>query len=299
MKSINKFTLGLLFSISLWGCQESETYDASGSFEAEETIISSQAGGVLKEFKIEEGDQLDQGQWIGYVDSVQLYLKKLQLESQVVALNGRKPNISLQLAALQEELKAAEKDEKRITGLVKAQAATAKQLDDIKAKVEVIRAQIDAQKSNLDITTTGITNDASPLEIQIAQIEDQIEKSKIINPVQGTVLVKYAEENEMTAVGKPLYKIANLQTIILRVYISGDQLSQVKIGQEVTVHTDNGEGGFDQAKGKVTWINDKAEFTPKTIQTKEERANMVYAMKIEVPNDGKYKIGMYGEVSFD
>lgn len=287
------------FAILALSCTEEKTFDASGAFEADETIISSEASGVIKEFNIEEGQEIKAGEQIGYVDSVQLYLKKRQLEAQIVALTGRKPNISLQLAALEEQLKTAEREQTRVSNLVKADAATPKQLDDAVAQVDVIKAQIKAQKSTLDISNEGISNDATPLEIQIAQLNDQLEKSKIVNPITGTVLTKYAEQNEMTSQGKPLYKIADLSNIILRVYISGNQLSQVKLGQKVTVHTDNSEGGLDETAGTITWINDKAEFTPKTIQTKDERANMVYAIKVSVPNDGKFKLGMYGEINFE
>ncbi|MEP0713302.1 HlyD family efflux transporter periplasmic adaptor subunit [Algoriphagus sp.] len=298
MKSINSLLFAITLGAALLGCTEEQTFDASGSFEADETIISSQTAGTIKEFGIEEGQVLQPGQFIGYVDSIQIFLQKRQLEAQIKALTGRKPNISLQLAALNEQLKTAEREQARLSNLVKADAATPKQLDDASAQVEVIKAQIQAQKSTLNLSTQGISNDATPMEVQIAQLNDQLEKSKIINPVAGTVLVKYAEENEMTAPGKPLYKIADLSTLILRVYISGNQLSQVKIGQQVTVHTDNGTGGFDQTVGSISWINDKAEFTPKTIQTKDERANMVYAVKVNVPNDGRFKIGMYGEINF-
>jgi len=297
MKSLNSLFLGLAFSSFLIGCTEEESFDASGSFEADETIISSQTAGTIKEFTIEEGQVLEAGQVVGYVDSVQLYLQKRQVEAQITALTGRKPNISLQLAALNEQLKTAEREQGRVSNLVKADAATPKQLDDATAQVDVVKAQIQAQKSTLNISSQGISNDATPMEVQIAQLNDQLEKSIIINPLAGTVLTKYAEQSEMTAPGKPLYKIADLTTIILRVYISGNQLSQVKLGQKVTVHTDNAEGGFDQTEGTVSWINDKAEFTPKTIQTKDERANMVYAIKVDVPNDGKFKIGMYGEIN--
>jgi HlyD family secretion protein len=298
MKTIQKIIFALLFLPLVIGCTEEKTFDASGSFEADETIISAEALGVLKQFDLEEGQILSANQFIGYVDSVQLFLKKRQLEAQITALTGRKPNIPTQLAALEVQLKTANLEANRINNLVKANAATTKQLDDAMAQVAMIEAQLVAQKSNLDISTRGISNDATPMEVQIAQLNDQLEKSKIINPLEGTVLVKYAEQSEMTAPGKPLYKIADLSNIILRVYISGNQLSQVKLGQKVTVHTDNGAGGFDQTEGTISWINDKAEFTPKTIQTKDERANMVYAIKVEVPNEGKFKIGMYGEINF-
>lgn len=274
------------------------SFEASGSFEAEETIISAQATGNINEFKIEEGQALKAGEEVGYIDTVQLYLKKKQVEAQVNALLKKKPNIGLQLAAFQSQLATAEKEKVRITNLVKGNAATQKQLDDINANIEVIKKQIDAQKSSLDITSEGISSDAHPLMVQVEQINDQLTKAKIINPINGTVLAKYAVQNEMAVSGKALYKIADLSTLILRAYISGNQLPQVKLNQNVKVYTDDGKGGFKKTEGKIIWINDKAEFTPKTIQTKDERANMVYAIKVKVENDGTYKIGMYGELKF-
>lgn len=274
------------------------SFDASGSFEAEETIISSEATGTIKRFEIEEGQTLETGQNIGYIDSLQLYLKKKQLEAQVIAILGKKPNISVQLSALQSQLKTAEKEKTRVANLVKGDAATPKQLDDINAQIEVLKKQIEAQQSSLSISSDGLGKDVVPLQVQIEQLNDQLAKCNIINPTNGTVLAKYAETNEMTATGKPLYKIADLTNIILRAYITGNQLTQVKLNQKVKVHTDDGKGGYKETEGTIIWINDKAEFTPKTIQTKEERANMVYAIKVKVKNDGAYKVGMYGEISF-
>ena len=288
-------------SLSLMvSCNKSQnTFDASGSFEAEETIISAEAQGALKAFEVQEGQTLQAGQNIGYIDSVQLYLKKKQLEAQVTALLGKKPNVPLQLSVLQEQLRTAEKEKIRITNLLKGDAATPKQLDDINAQIDVLKKQIEAQKSSLNISSEGISKDVIPLQIQIEQLEDQLSKCNIVNPVNGTVLTKYAEVSEITAIGKPLYKIADLSNIILRAYITGNQLPQVKLSQKVTVLTDNGKGGYDEIEGIITWISDKAEFTPKTIQTKDERANMVYAIKVKVKNDGLYKIGMYGEILFN
>jgi HlyD family secretion protein len=299
MNSLKTAFLGLLASLAMMSCSDdTDGFDASGTFEAEEVIISSEANGVLKQFKIDEGQTLASGEFVGYIDTVQLHLKRKQLEAQYRALLGKKPNINIQLAALESQLSTAIKERQRIKNLVEGDAATQKQLDDIDATIEVIQSQIRAQKSSLEITRDGISNDADPIFIQIEQIEDQLEKSKIINPIAGTVLAKYARENEMTATGKALYKIADLSDMILRVYISGNQFSQVKLNQKVRVLTDDGSGGLKETEGTISWINDKAEFTPKTIQTKDERANMVYAVKVNVVNDGFYKIGMYGEVKF-
>lgn len=298
MKRILKIAAFSSFILFAGACNNENTFDASGSFEAVEVIISAEANGVLEAFNIEEGQVLQSGFLIGYIDSTQLFLKKKQLESQIVALLAKKPNIPVQLSALQEQLKTAEIEKQRITNLLKSDAATTKQLDDVNAQIEIIKKQIDAQKSTLVITSEGINKDILPLQVQVEQLNDQLQKCKIINPINGTVLTKYAEQNEMAVTGKALYKIADLSTIILRVYISSNQLAQVKLNQKVKVQTDDGSGGLKEDEGTITWISDKAEFTPKTIQTKEERANMVYAVKIKMPNNGDYKIGMYGEVSF-
>lgn len=298
----NNWKIILWGSVLLLGTSCNKTpndVDASGTFEAEEIIISAQAQGVLKLFEIEEGQELTIGQQIGYIDSLQLYLKKKQLESQIVALIGKKPNISVQLASLQEQMDAAKTEKKRIEKLISGDAATPKQLDDIDAEIKVLRNKIEAQKSTLTISSSGIDKETVPIQIQIEQIEDQLQKSKIINPINGTVLTKYAYAYELAAPGKPLYKLADLSTLTLRAYITGNQLPDVTLNQEVKVLTDNGKGGFDETFGRISWISSKAEFTPKTIQTKQERADKVYAIKIKVPNpDGHYKIGMYGEVKW-
>lgn len=286
--------------IILSACNRNQhTFDASGSFEAEETLISAEAQGILKVFDVQEGQTLQAGQHIGYIDSIQLHLRKKQLEAQIVAIVGKKPDIPVQLSALQEQLKTAEREKTRIANLVEGDGATPKQLDDITAQVEVLKKQIEAQKSSLSISSESISNEIIPLQVQIEQLTDQLDKCHIVNPVSGTVLTKYAEANEMASVGKPLYKIADLSNIILRAYITGNQLPQVRLNQEVKVLTDNGNGGYKEATGTITWISDKAEFTPKTIQTKDERANKVYAVKVRVKNDGSYKIGMYGEICFN
>lgn len=290
----------LIGVILLSSCQNKEPeFDATGTFEAVETIISAEASGTLKEFDLQEGQQLAAGQHIGYIDSVQLYLKKKQLETQAKAVLGKKPSVNTQLAALQSQLNTAQRERSRIQNLLKDDAIPAKQLDDINAQIDLISKQIAAQRSTLDLSVSSIDKDVQPIEVQMLQIEDQLQKSKIINPIAGTVLTKYAEANEMASVGKPLYKIADLSNLILRVYISGDQLPLIKLNQQVKVFTDDGNGGLKETQGTITWINDKAEFTPKTIQTKNERANQVYAVKILVKNDGSYKIGMYGEIKLN
>jgi len=289
----------LIVIVAMASCSNNKNkFDASGAFEAEETIFSSEASGVLKQFNVSEGQALQAGQVIGYIDSTQLVLKKRQLEAQIKSVLAQRPDIATQLASLQEQLKAAEVDQQRINNLVKQDALPRKQLDDINSKVDVLKRQIDAQQSQLKITSGSITEQANPLQVQIQQVNDQLTKCTLINPINGTVLTKYAEPNEVVAPGKPLYKIADVSTLLLRAYITGGQLSQVKLNQNVKVLIDDGPEKYRELQGSIEWISSQAEFTPKTIQTKDERANLVYATKIRVKNDGSLKIGMYGEVKF-
>ncbi|CAH0273968.1 Macrolide export protein MacA [Pedobacter sp. Bi27] len=289
--------LAVLTLTSLFSCSKSEDrYDASGTFEAVETIVSAQASGIIKELNLEEGQVLKAGQTIGYIDSIQLYLKKQQLLAQVKATLSSKPDIHAQTAALQEQLYQALREQKRTASLLKSDAATQKQLDDANTQVGVIRKQITALQSSLGITSASLNDQTVPLSVQIQQIDDQLSKSKIVNQVNGTVLTKYAEVNEGTDVGKPIYKIAALNTITLRAYITGNQLIHIKVGQQVKVLVDDTKDSYKTYPGIIEWVSNKAEFTPKTIQTKDERANLVYAIKIRVKNDGYLKIGMYGEV---
>ncbi|MGN6533655.1 MAG: HlyD family secretion protein [Ginsengibacter sp.] len=315
--SILIFVLAIAFCplcILFSSCRDDKNnYDASGKFEATETIISAEANGVIEAFNVHEGQRLDSGMLIGYIDTTQLYLKKKQLEAQAKAMGYKLPDISAQTAQFKQQAAVTQSDldyllneKKRTENLLKAGAATPKQLDDINAKIATAKEQIKAiykqgaaQASALNTQRAGISADVQPLYFQIEQLNDQLEKSKIINPVNGTVLSKFAEENEMATAGKPLYSIANLSTIILRAYITGNQFSAVKLGQKVKVIVDDTSGKTKNYEGTIEWISDKAEFTPKTIQTKDERANLVYAVKIRVKNDGYLKIGMYGEVKFN
>ncbi|WP_316836724.1 HlyD family secretion protein [Pedobacter nutrimenti] len=290
-------SLPLLLLPALISCNKSEDkYDASGTFEAVETIISAQASGTIKELNLEEGQTLQKGQTVGYIDSLQLYLKKQQLLAQVKATLSGKPNITAQTAALQEQLRQAQREQKRTSNLLRADAATQKQLDDANTQVDVVKKQISALQSSLGITSSSLTDQTKPLSVQIQQINDQLHKSKIVNEVSGTVLTKYAEVNEVTDIGKPIYKIAELNTIILRAYITGSQIPHIKVGQQVKVLVDQTKDTYKTYNGTIEWVSNKAEFTPKTIQTKDERANLVYAIKIRVKNDGFLKIGMYGDV---
>ena len=300
MNTKTTFAAGMaLTALLMLSCKQApQLYDASGSFEAIETLIPADASGIIQQLDIREGQVIDSGQVIGYIDSTQLHLRKKQLEAQIKAVLSKKPNISRQLAAYQVQLDQARHELARIDRLVKADAATPKQLDDAKSMVAVIEKQMEALQSTLSITSEGLSQDTEPLFTQIAQLNDQIRRCVITNPVKGTVLTTYAEPFEMAVPGKPLYKIADLSSIILRAYITGDQLTGRRLGDQVTVMVDDTSGTYKTYNGTIEWISDKAEFTPKTIQTKDERANLVYAMKIRVANDGYLKIGMYGEVKW-
>lgn len=292
-----KYSYILIAATLLASCNRNKTdHDASGTFEAVEIIVPAEASGILKVFNIEEGQTIAAGETIGYIDSTQLYLKKKQLLAQVTALLSKRPDVRAQLAALNEQLKQAQHEQKRISSLVKADAATQKQLDDANAQVLIISKQINAQESALGINVNSLSEETLPLNIQVEQLNDQLEKCRLVNSAKGTVLTKYAEVNEMATTGKPLYKLADLSEMILRSYVSGPQFSAIKLNQVVKVLVDEENGTDKEYSGIVEWISDKAEFTPKTIQTKDERTNLVYAVKIRVKNDGRLKIGMYAEV---
>lgn len=276
----------------------SEEFDASGTFETEETVISSEVSGLIKQLDIHEGQVLQAGEMIGYVDSTQLVLKKKQLQAQVNAVLSKRPDIATQIASLQEQLKAAETEQARIRNMLKSGAATPQQQDDIDAQVNVLKSRIEAQYSSLDISTQSLNKETTALHAQIEQLNDQIAKCRIVSPVKGTVLTKYTEPYEVISPGKPFFKMADVSELILRAYVTGSQFSALKLGQQVTVLVDDGPDTYREYEGVLEWISDEAEFTPKTIQTKEERANLVYAVKIRVKNDSRLKIGMYGEVRF-
>lgn len=272
--------------------------DAYGNFEAIEIIVSAEGSGKLLEFNIEEGDKITQGKRIGVIDTIQLYLTKSQLQETIKVVLAKLPDVASQINVLKVRLAKAKYEQKRLTNLVKSGAAMPKQLDDINAEVSLIKKEIIAKNSLLTTQQRGLLAEVKSLEAQIKVIEDLISKSIIKNPVNGTVLTKFAYQGELTAAGRPLYKIADLETIICRAYVGEPQLSEIKIGQELTVLIDAPDGGYKKHEGKITWIADKAEFTPKVIQTKDERTNLVYAIKIAVKNDGSLKIGMPAEIKF-
>lgn len=268
--------------------------DAYGNFEAIEVLVGSEAQGRVVNSTIEEGVSIKKNQIVGLIDTTSLYLKKLQLIAQIEASNARLVQIQSQVTVQEEQKKTLVREQARMGKLVESEAAPSKQLDDINGQISVLNSQI------LSIQTQGqaVQAEAKALSFQVAQINDQIQKSIIINPIDGTVLETYVEQGEVVVPGKVLYKIADMSELKLRVYISGDQLASVKIGQKVKVRIDKDKDNYTELDGTISWVSQQAEFTPKIIQTKEERVNMVYAVKVSVPNDGSLKVGMPGEIKF-
>ncbi len=303
----------LLTTLLLAACNGNGTVaDAYGNFEADELIVGAEASGKILAFTVEEGQTLTAGQVVGSIDSTQLALRREQLQASIRAIAAKSPAIAAQLAvferqvaSVQQQLATLDREKRRVENLLKSDAATPKQLDDLNAQIEAAQRQMDvvleqrsASNASLSTQKGGLLAEVLPLRKQIAQIDDQLAKCRIVNPAAGTVLVTYAEPGEITSFGKPLYKIADLGTMTLRAYVAGNQLGTVKNGQQVKVLIDAGGGTQQEFSGKVTWISPKAEFTPKVVQTKEERVNLVYAVKISVPNpDGVLKIGMPAEVT--
>ena len=277
-------------------CGTEAEFDAQGTFEATEVVVSSEATGRILNFEVEEGMAVEANQMVGAIDSVQLHLQRKQLVAQQSALLGSRPDVKKQVAALREQIAKQNEELRRVENMLKDGAATKKQKDDIEAQIKILERQLDATLSTLDKNTSTINNNSAALEAQIAALDDRISKCRVISPIGGTVLVKYAEAGEWATVGKPLMKIADLDNIYLRAYFTSDQLAKVNLGDEVKVVADfGGEERYDYT-GRVAWISSESEFTPKTIQTKDSRANLVYAVKIAVENDGRLKIGLAGEV---
>ncbi|HML64023.1 MAG TPA: efflux RND transporter periplasmic adaptor subunit [Dysgonomonas sp.] len=274
-------------------------YDASGVFETTEVIVSAEANGKIMQLNFIEGQQVEQGKPLGYIDTVQLYLKKMQLLTNTSAVKSGRVDIPRQIAAIKQQIATQKNEQKRFENLVKANAANQKQLDDINAQILVLERQLTAQTELLENSNKNISEQSSGLEVQVAQINDQIQKSIISSPINGTILSKYAEQGELATQGRALFKVADIEHMFLRAYITASQLTQVKIGQAVKVYADFGEKEMKEYSGTITWISDKSEFTPKTIQTRDERANLVYAVKVAVKNDGYLKYGMYGELKLN
>lgn len=282
----------LLTAITIISCNKNnEKADAYGNFEATEITVSSESNGKIEFLNVEEGEQLKKGSLVGLIDTLQLHYNREQLKASIETVQSKSTSVLSQINVLNEQLKTAKIEQTRIQNMYAENAATKRQIDEIDGKVKVIEKQISSVQSQ----NAPILNEIKSIKVQIEKLDDQIKKSKITNPVDGTVLTKYAEPSEITAFGKPLYKIANLNEMELRVYVTETQLVQIKIGQKVTVAID-ADNDTKKYEGNITWISAQAEFTPKVIQTKEERANLVYAVKVAVKNDGSLKIGMPAEV---
>ncbi|MCK4664675.1 MAG: HlyD family efflux transporter periplasmic adaptor subunit [Bacteroidales bacterium] len=290
-KSIFIFLISLIFISCSNNGNKSDAY---GNFETKETIISSEARGKLITLNVEEGKKLSKGEVVGFIDTTQLYLKKEQLYIQKKAVATKIQNIEAQVNVVKEQLNTLLIEKKRLEKLLKDGAATTQKMDEVNGKENLLNSQI----KSIEIQKTSIYYELDVISQQIKQVQDQIDKCFIINPINGTVLEKYIEPYEIAVIGKPLYKIADLDKMELRVYVSGAQLSEVILGNKVEVKIDKNEKEFITLSGKIIWISNQAEFTPKIIQTKEERVNMVYAVKVLVNNDGIIKIGMPGEVNF-
>ena len=282
------------------GCNNNKLqYDAAGTFEATEILISSEASGVIRQFNIEEGQVVKAGTQVGVIDTTQLYLQKLQLLGTRRSLQVSRPDVDKQITATREEIARLRTEKARIENLIRGDAATGQQLDEVNAHLRMAEGRLSAQINLLQSTVGSLEEQSSTVDIQVAQIEDKLAKCRIVNPVTGTVLKKYAEVHEVSSPARPLYRIADLETVYLRAYITSDHLTKVQSGRQVKVYADYGARERREYGGRIVWISDRAEFTPKTIQTRNERAHLVYAVKIAVPNDGCLKIGMYGEVAFD
>ncbi|MBQ8486431.1 MAG: HlyD family efflux transporter periplasmic adaptor subunit [Prevotella sp.] len=271
-------------------------YDATGTFEATETTISAEQNGVLLKFDAGEGDEVALGREIGLIDTTQIWLKILQARATKDVYQSQKPDMEAQIAATRQQLVKARQEQQRYKELVADGAAPGKMFDDAASQVQVLQKQLDAQVSALSTSTRALDKQMAAADVQVSQLQDQLQKCHVVSPVKGTVLEKYVERGEFVQAGKPLLKLADTQQMFIRAYVTSAQLQQVKVGQRVKVMADYGGGQKKDYDGVVTWISSSSEFTPKTILTDDERADLVYAMKVSVKNDGYIKIGMYGEV---
>lgn len=289
----------LLAVVVLAACSsKKKDYDATGTFEATEITVAAEQTGRIMTLNLTEGQPVLEGEQVGLIDTVQLQLKARQLGASRQSVEDQKPNIQKQIAATRQQLATAEREQRRAAGLVKDGAANQKQLDDANALVLLLKRQLEAQLSSLSNSTRSLSSQAGAMEIQRAQVMDELDKCHIRTPAGGTVLEKYVEQGDYATMGKPLFKLADMVNVYLRAYVTSAQLEKIKLGQKVMVRSDYGNKKGKDYPGVITWIAEHSEFTPKTIQTDDERADLVYAVKIKVRNDGYIKLGMYGEVKF-
>ena len=288
---------GIVLLLNACGNKEKE-YDATGVFEATETTIYAEQPGILVRLNVEEGDIVAPEMEVGLIDTTQLWLKLKQAVAAKSVYQSQKPEIGKQIAATRQQLAKAKQDQQRYSELVADGAAPSKMLDDANSQVEVLQHQLDAQISSLTVTTNSLQRQMDAAYVQEDQLRDQLRKCHIKVPAKGTVLEKYVERGEYVSTGKPLFKMADTEGMFIRAYVTSTQLRNIKLGQNAIVYADYGDGQKKEYHGKVTWISNRSEFTPKTILTDDERADLVYALKVAIENDGYVKIGMYGEVKF-
>ena len=273
-----------------------KAYDATGTFEATETTVYAEQSGALLTFSVNEGDHIEAGKEVGLIDTTQTWLKIRQLDATKEVYQSQKPDMERQIAATRQQLSKAQQDEQRYRELVADGAAPSKMLDDASSQVKVLQKQLDAQISSLSTSTRSLDKQTVAANVQIEQLRDMLRKCHIVTPTKGTVLEKYVERGEFVVIGKPLFKIADTEQMFMRAYVTSAQLQNIRIGQHVKVFADYGDGQKKAYDGTVSWISSRSEFTPKTILTDDERADLVYAVKVAVKNDGYIKIGMYGEL---
>ena len=299
LQRIVYFLFPVLTLFLLSSCASEQKSDAFGNFEAVSVTVSAEGTGKLINFDLQEGEELKSGRTVGLIDTVQLHLEKMSLHAKLDALNGKLQEAAPEIAILLEQKQNAVRERNRTETLYREKAATKKQLDDLNGQIDVLDQQINSTKSRIGIANRGILSERKPLLAQIDIINERIRDHQITNPLEGTVLTKLMEQSEFVNMGSPLYKIADLRNMKLRAYTSATLLQKTKVGDTVMVLVDDGEKGYRKIDGRVSWISDEAEFTPKSIETKEERVNLVYGLDVIVQNDGRLKIGMPGEVKFN
>ena len=297
MKYKDYLFLGIMVAFVSCGSKDKE-YDATGVFEATEVTVFAEQSGALTTFNVNEGDVIDKGKEAGLIDTTQIWLKIQQAGATKSVYQSQKPDMEKQIAATRQQLAKAKQDQQRYKELVADGAAPGKMLDDATNQVAVLQKQLDAQISSLNTQLSTLNSQLSTVEVQVDQLLDQLRKCHIQSPIDGTVLEKYVEQGEFVATGKPLFKVADTENMFIRAYVTSAQLQNIKVGQKAKVFADYGDGQKKEYEGTVSWISSRSEFTPKTILTDDERADLVYALKVAIKNDGYVKIGMYGEVKF-
>lgn len=286
----------VLAGISVLSCKREMEYDAAGTFESTTVTVSARQSGEILELEVREGDTVAEGQVLGMIDTTSLYLQRLLLQKQGQTVRSGRPDVEKQVAAQRAQLAQAKNEKARIEALLKDGAATRKSLDDINVQITMLENQLAASLSTLRSSAATVDGNSSAIEVQVAQVDDLLDKCRIVSPVSGTILTQYTQKGEMAVAGKAIYKVADLENIYLRAYFTSEQLAQIKIGQQVKVTADFGGDTRIEYPGTITWISSESEFTPKSIQTSSSRANLVYAVKVAVKNDGRIKLGLYGEV---